>query len=186
LPPHPGILPQRGKENTVAAYPIVVFPKGKCRHAEEETMELIQSLHHGLGDFVYFLKFILESVSAICVAIGLMSSLVKAFRLVRAAGNFLQNLPAIRVQFGSWLALALEFQLAADIVATTINPTWQSLGELGLLALIRTFLNFFLQKELAEQERLVKAVLELEPLPVAHSSPWPSSLKEHGEKTAGV
>ena len=57
----------------------------------------------------------------------------------------------------SWLALALEFQLGADIVATTINPSWQSLGELGLLAVIRTFLNYFLQRELAEQERLVKA-----------------------------
>ena len=68
----------------------------------------------------------------------------------------MHNLTAIRLQFGSWLALALEFQLGADIVATTINPTLQSLGELALLALIRTFLNFFLQKELETQERVVK------------------------------
>ncbi len=127
-------------------------------------MELIHSLHGGLGTFVFFLKFILESISAICVAIGLISSLIKAAGFARHARDFLQNLPAIRVQFGSWLALALEFQLAADIVATTINPTWQSLGELGLLAIIRTFLNFFLQKELAEQERLVKAASEPGPV----------------------
>lgn len=148
-------------------------------------MELINSWHDVQGTFVFFLKFILESVSAICVAIGLLSSLVKAVRLARPAGNFLKNLPAIRVRFGSWLALALEFQLAADIVATTINSTWQSLGELGLLALIRTFLNFFLQKELAEEERLVQAALAQEPMPVEHSSPSPSSL-ERGEKTTGA
>ena len=149
-------------------------------------MELIHSLHGVLVTFVYFLKFILESISAICVAIGLISSLVKAVRFVRQTGNFLENLPAIRVQFGSWLALALEFQLAADIVATTINPTWQSLGELGLLALIRTFLNYFLQKELAEQERLVKAVLAQEPEVLTTPSPRPSPLKKREEKTAGV
>lgn len=120
-------------------------------------MELLRSLHQGLSTFVFFLKFFLEAISAFCVAFGLLSSLVKSAGFIRSSRNFLQNLPAIRVQFGSWLALALEFQLAADIVATTINPSWQSLGELGLLALIRTFLNFFLQKELEQQEKLLTA-----------------------------
>jgi uncharacterized membrane protein len=126
-------------------------------------MELIHSLHGGLETFVSFLKFVLEAISAMCVAIGLMGSLIKAVDFARRSRDFLQNLPAIRVQFGSWLALALEFQLAADIVATTINPTWESLGALGLLALIRTFLNIFLQRELQEQERLVKAASATKP-----------------------
>jgi uncharacterized membrane protein len=123
-------------------------------------MDLIHFLHGGLETLVSFLKLILEAISAICVAIGLIGSSIKAVGFARRSRNFPQNLPAIRVQFGSWLALALEFQLAADIVATTINPTWQSLGQLGLLALIRTFLSFFLQKEWQEQERLVKAASE--------------------------
>jgi uncharacterized membrane protein len=126
-------------------------------------MDLIHSLHGGLETIVSFLKLVLEAISAMCVAIGMTSSLIKAVGFARRYQNFLPNLPAIRVQFGSWLALALEFQLAADIVATTINPTWQSLGELGLLALIRTFLSFFLQREWQEQERLVKAASESEP-----------------------
>jgi uncharacterized membrane protein len=50
--------------------------------------------------------------------------------------------------------------LGADIVATTVNPSLQSLGELGLLALIRTFLIFFLQKELEASERQVQAASE--------------------------
>jgi uncharacterized membrane protein len=120
-------------------------------------MEFVHSLHNGLGTMVAFLKLILESISAFCVATGLLSTLFMGLGLARHSKGFRQNLPAIRLQFGSWLALALEFQLAADIVATTTNATLQSLGELGLLALIRTFLNYFLQKELAEQERLVKA-----------------------------
>ncbi len=56
----------------------------------------------------------------------------------------------LRLQFGQWLALALEFQLGADILATTLAPTFEALGKLGAIALIRTFLNYFLNKELME------------------------------------
>jgi uncharacterized membrane protein len=119
-------------------------------------LELIHSLHGGLESFVSFLKFILESISAFCVAFGLVTSLVMAEGFARRSSRLLENLPAVRLQFGSWLAVALEFQLGADIVATTINPTLQSLGELGLLAVIRTFLNYFLQKELETEERIVR------------------------------
>ena len=120
-------------------------------------MELINSLHNGLGTIAAYLKLVLESISVFCVVMGLVSSLTLSVGLTRRSSRLLQDLPALRLQFGSWLALALEFQLGADIVATTVNPTLQSLGELGLLALIRTFLNFFLLKELEASERQVQA-----------------------------
>jgi uncharacterized membrane protein len=47
-----------------------------------------------------------------------------------------------------WLLLGLEFELAADIVRSVISPTWQEIGELGAIAVIRTFLNYFLEKDL--------------------------------------
>jgi uncharacterized membrane protein len=53
--------------------------------------------------------------------------------------------------FGGWLVVALEFQLAADIVGTIISPSTAHLIELGVVAVIRTFLNYFLNKELNEQ-----------------------------------
>jgi uncharacterized membrane protein len=120
-------------------------------------MDLIHSLQGGLGTIVAFLKLTLESISVFCVFLGLVSSLTMIAGFNRRSSRLLQDLPALRLQFGSWLALALEFQLGADIVATTVNPTLQSLGELGLLALIRTFLIFFLQKELEASERQLKA-----------------------------
>jgi len=65
------------------------------------------------------------------------------------------------IGFGDWLVVALTFQLAADIVGTTIAPGWDELGRLAAIAAIRTFLTFFLDhdlaralaRELAEQER---------------------------------
>ena len=46
--------------------------------------------------------------------------------------------------------LALEFALAADIVRTAIAPTWDDIGHLGAIALIRTILNYFLEKDMQE------------------------------------
>jgi uncharacterized membrane protein len=48
--------------------------------------------------------------------------------------------------------LALEFQLGADILSTTYHSTFESLGKLGIVALIRTFLNYFLNQELNKQQ----------------------------------
>jgi uncharacterized membrane protein len=50
--------------------------------------------------------------------------------------------------------LGLEFELAADIVRTAIAPTWNEIGQLAAIALIRTFLNFFLEKDLEEYEEI--------------------------------
>ena len=58
-----------------------------------------------------------------------------------------------RVTFGSWVALALEFQLGADVVLTTISREPNALIQLGAVALIRTFLNFFLALELRQEDR---------------------------------
>ncbi len=55
---------------------------------------------------------------------------------------------AIRLTLARYLALALEFQLAADILSTAIAPSWEQIGKLGAIAVIRTALNFFLSKEM--------------------------------------
>ena len=54
------------------------------------------------------------------------------------------------LRFGVWLLLALEFELAADIVRSAISPTWSQIGQLGAIATIRTVLNFFLERDIRE------------------------------------
>jgi uncharacterized membrane protein len=53
--------------------------------------------------------------------------------------------------------LALEFELAGDLVRTVIDPTWADLGQLAAIAVIRTFLNYFLDRDLEAAERLSNA-----------------------------
>ena len=60
---------------------------------------------------------------------------------------------SLRLQLGRWLAISLEFLLAADILLTAIAPTWDDIGKLGAIAFIRTALNYFLQKEIEAYER---------------------------------
>ena len=51
------------------------------------------------------------------------------------------------------MALELEFQLGADVLLTTISREPNALIQLGAVALIRTFLNFFLALELRQEDR---------------------------------
>jgi uncharacterized membrane protein len=52
------------------------------------------------------------------------------------------------VWFATWLLLALEFELAADVLRTAISPTWDDVGQLAAIAAIRTGLNYFLEKDI--------------------------------------
>jgi uncharacterized membrane protein len=58
----------------------------------------------------------------------------------------------VRLRLGRWLALALEFELAADILRTAIAPTWNEIGQLAAIVVLRTALNFFLQQEIDKAE----------------------------------
>ena len=66
----------------------------------------------------------------------------------------------IRLKLGRWLALSLEFALAADILRTAVAPTWDEIGKLAAIAVLRTALNFFLQREIdTAQARQLRAGL---------------------------
>jgi uncharacterized membrane protein len=63
----------------------------------------------------------------------------------------------VRLLLGRFLALGLEFQLASDILRTAVAPTFEELGQLAAVATIRTALNFFLAREIAEERRVLAA-----------------------------
>lgn len=54
----------------------------------------------------------------------------------------------LRREFGSYLLLALEFLIAADIVRTISDPTLVEMAVLGSIVMIRTVISFFLNREL--------------------------------------
>jgi uncharacterized membrane protein len=60
---------------------------------------------------------------------------------------------ALWLRYSRWLVAALTFQLAADLIETSISTNWQTIGRVGAIAVIRTFLNFFLERDLEEVRR---------------------------------
>ena len=58
----------------------------------------------------------------------------------------------LRIELGFALSLALEFELGADILKTAIAPNWQAIGTVASIIVLRTVLNYFLQKELEKAE----------------------------------
>src|SRR5215471_11841887 len=95
------------------------------------------------------IALLLEAVAVIIITVGAIQAIV---RLLNPAGKD-PNKPFVRrkkvwLGFGVWLLLGLEFELAADIVRSAISPNWVDLGQLGAIAVIRTFLNYFLEKDM--------------------------------------
>lgn len=66
----------------------------------------------------------------------------------------------LRHTFGTYLLLALEFLIAADLILTVIDFSFYDLGILGGIVVIRTVISFFLDRENEEtreyRERLEK------------------------------
>jgi hypothetical protein len=58
---------------------------------------------------------------------------------------------AARLTLARFLALALEFQLGADILSTAVAPSWDAIGKLAAIAVIRTALNYFLGREMQDE-----------------------------------
>lgn len=118
----------------------------------------METLKIFLENAVNVVTLVLESTAVICIAIGFVTSIILLFRSKQIQFSPLHN--RLRLKFGGWLVLALEFQLASDILKTTVAPTYENLIQLGAIAIIRTFLNYFLNKELKELPELIKQNLE--------------------------
>lgn len=82
------------------------------------------------------------------VGLGLLRLLVAA--VSRAGGGFREGMREVRFALGQWLALSLELALAADILRTVVVPTWDEIGKLGAIVVLRTTLNYFLSREIGE------------------------------------
>lgn len=102
-------------------------------------------------NLVQWLRLGVEITGACAIGIG---SAISLFRFVKALVVGKEtDFNAIRLTLACYLALALEFQLGADILSTAIAPSWQEIGKLGAIAVIRTGLNFFLSKEMKDEKK---------------------------------
>ncbi|HUC81205.1 MAG TPA: DUF1622 domain-containing protein [Flavisolibacter sp.] len=98
-----------------------------------------------------FLSNAVEIIAAVVIGIALIKFLIKYSKHLLNPNDGVSN-QTLRIHFGSSLTIALELLLAADILATAIAPTWDEIGKLAAIAVLRTALNYFLERELKHNE----------------------------------
>lgn len=110
----------------------------------------LEHLEISISQLVHWLRLAVEVMGAVTIAIGAAAAFVRF--MIALLKNHHADFNLIRLTLARYLALALEFQLGADIISTAIAPGWEEIGKLGAIAVIRTGLNYFLTKELAEEK----------------------------------
>ncbi|QKP78720.1 DUF1622 domain-containing protein [Methyloligella sp. GL2] len=102
-----------------------------------------------------FVALAIEAGAVLVVAYGASEALILLFQAFAKREPTAYQGRVIWLKFATWILLALEFALAADIVHTAISPTWDDIGKLGAIAFIRTMLNYFLAKDIATFSKVV-------------------------------
>lgn len=126
--------------------------------ASPRNLELTHLAERFLQECALILKITLEFIAISIIAVSLVVALQKLIR--RKQNRYQTAQQAIRLELGLSLALSLEFLLAADIVGTAVSPSWDAIAKLAAITGIRTFLNFFLQKEVRELQEMHQLIQE--------------------------
>jgi uncharacterized membrane protein len=94
----------------------------------------------------------IDGLALLVVVVGTVEVLGK---LVRAAVKPMTDLERRNtwLRYARWLVAALTLQLAADIIETSVTTDWQTIGRVGAIAVIRTFLNYFLERDVDQQQK---------------------------------
>ncbi len=103
----------------------------------------------------FFKQWTLYLAVGVEAAAGLVIGLAAIEATARTLALFFRRVgdaEEIRLRLGRWLALALEFELAADVLRTAVAPTWDEIGQLAAIIVLRTALNYFLQREIDKSD----------------------------------
>jgi uncharacterized membrane protein len=104
-------------------------------------------------------------IDAIALLVILVGTIEVSVTVARASFKPLGDQVARQawLRYARWLVAGLTLQLAADIIETSISTSWQTIGRVGAIAVIRTFLNYFLERDVEQQQRACAAGQSAQP-----------------------
>ena len=103
-----------------------------------------------LHEIAHYVALVIEAIAIAIIAFGALEAVIGIARVGARTDTTNDDRRAVWLTFARWLVAGLTFQLAADLVNTSFAPTWDELGHLAAIAAIRTFLSFFLDKEVED------------------------------------
>ena len=100
-----------------------------------------------------YIALVIEAGAVFVVSYGAIQAIAGVVGGIFNHGSSEMQGRQIWLRFATWILLGLEFALAADLVRTAVAPTWEDISKLAVIATIRTMLNYFLAKDIAEFEQ---------------------------------
>ncbi|MCY0943297.1 DUF1622 domain-containing protein [Streptomyces antarcticus] len=116
-----------------------------------------------------WLVHVIEAGGALIIFMGAVWAFARFATTGLRRRSLIGEFNKIRLSLGRFLVLGLEFQLAGDVLRTAVAPSFTEIGQLAAIAAIRTILNYFLTREIA-QERAEIGHDQKEPVPLAATS----------------
>jgi uncharacterized membrane protein len=110
----------------------------------------MEAVEQTIVEAVDWAQLMIEALGAALIIIGVVAVIYHAVAsmLTRKEAGAPHIGRGVRLELSKYLILALEFFLAADILVTIMDPSWDELGRLAAIALLRTFLNYFLERDI--------------------------------------
>ncbi len=94
-----------------------------------------------------------EFAAAVIIGLAALEAVIKAAAIFLRRSARPEEKNEVRLTLARWLAVALEFELAADILNTAVTPTWGDIGKLAAIATLRTALNYSLEREIEQESK---------------------------------
>jgi uncharacterized membrane protein len=107
----------------------------------EDSHGVMEDLLHEIARYV---ALAIEAIAILVIVIGVVEVLIATCRLMLSGRASISKQRTVWLSFAHWLVAGLTLQLTADIVQTTITPSWDEVGRVAAIAAIRTFLTYFL------------------------------------------
>lgn len=109
-------------------------------------MDLFDPILHTVNVILNLFSIIVLVWGVVKAAIDFFRSEIRFSDRIKAAkmNNFIKN------YLGTYVLLSLEILIAADIIESIINPTFNDILKLGIVVIIRTVISYFLHKEIEE------------------------------------
>ncbi|MDX3533763.1 DUF1622 domain-containing protein [Streptomyces sp. MB09-01] len=105
----------------------------------------------GVQEVIGWLVHAIEAAGALIIFAGAVWAFARFASTGLRRRSLISQFNKIRLSLGRFLVLGLEFQLAADVLRTAVAPSFDEIGQLAAIAAIRTLLNFFLTREIAQE-----------------------------------
>jgi uncharacterized membrane protein len=93
---------------------------------------------------------VIDAMALVVIVVGTVEAFIAGMRMLLIGEPTGDKRREVWLRYARVLVAGLTFQLAADIIETSITVGWESVARLGAIAVIRTFLNFFLERDLTE------------------------------------